>query len=660
MDRKGFRRYKSRLSLLLGLCLFFSLTMSKIGEPFGFVNYVQAAGVTIPDDLNKSIVQAAVQKLGQGYSESPNVSAGLYDCSSLVRKCLEDNKFGNVPSGSKTWYNQITSRTLNLTYMDNALPAGQYVYCATMAEFQAQMNNNANKGKVLVLTTAVDHNTLARNGLLKEGAIEVYYTPGARMGHTAIVVGNITPKGVPTGSNYTSDQLNYAEHKYAKQAFTYLTELYQLPKSMFQVSGATTALMQASINNGAGNYGAYTMASGYTHNGSPGFYQFGGQSLPNYNIWTTNYFTRPQSDWSVLQVFNRFNLHAYGDSTIWKIEALSPRFGVTFTNNSVGFLDTDSAAYVVYFKTWASDYYYGLTAQQFTVDGTAAFTGPAPGYSSAGCLVPGLGGGKTAISLGFGLTAEGMTDVLLQNHIIDTPRGKTAELFTGLPYAGATLAVYIHEESSVYGTARPGVWKLMLAGSGDPYANTQILSATYYPSYADCLNDTNGIAIANENALSAEQMIEKERTAMYGQGTATSNPNFEMIDSFEISQPPVVEGVGHLALTKTDENGQTTDLSFSVDIYPERAMSNGTLSGPPVFSVDAEDGEVVLDVSALAEEVNATDGAATSMTIYLKEGGAPEGYVPDETFLRVVVTDHEDSAEEITYYIETCGDGPTP
>lgn len=656
MDRKGFRRYKSRLAILLALSLFLSLTMTKIGEPLGFVDYVQAAGVPFPDELNKNIVQAAVQKLGQGYSESPNVSAGIYDCSSLVRKCLEENNFGNVPSGSRNWYNQITSRTLNLTYMGSVLTADQYVYCATMAEFQAQMNNNANKGKVLVLATAVDHNTLARNGLLQEGAIEVYFTPGARMGHTAIVVGNITPKSVPTGSSYTPDQLNYAEHKYAKQAFNYLTEFYRIPKSMFQVSGATTALMQLSINNGAGNYGAYTMASGYTHNGSPGFYQFGGQSLTNYNIWTTNYFTRPQSDWSVLQVFNRFNLHAYGDSTIWKIEALSTRFGVTYTNNSVGFLDSDTAAYVVYFKTWSTPYYYGLTAQQFTVDGTTSFTGPAPGYSSEGCSVPGLGGGKTAISLGFGLTAEGMTDVLLQNHIIDTPRGRTAELFTGLPYAGATLAVYIHEESSVYGTARPGVWKLMLAGSDDPYANTQILSATYYPSYADCLNDKNGVAIANETALSAEQMIEKNRTGMYGQGTAASNPNFEMIDSFEPQQPPVVEGVGPLVLTKTDESGQTTDPALTVDIYPERAMSNGTLSGTPVFTVEAEGGEVVLDVSALAEEVNASDGADASMTFYLKEGGVPEGYSADETFLRVVVTEHEDSAEEISYYVEICGD----
>ena len=125
MDRKGFRRNKSRLSLLLGLSLLFSLTMTRIGEPLGFVSSASAAGVSFPEDLNKDIVQAAVQKLGQGYSESPNVSAGIYDCSSLVRKCLEENHFGNVPSGSRGWVNQISGQSLNLTYMGNALSASQ-------------------------------------------------------------------------------------------------------------------------------------------------------------------------------------------------------------------------------------------------------------------------------------------------------------------------------------------------------------------------------------------------------------------------------------------------------------------------------------------------------------------------------------------------------
>ncbi|MBR5659207.1 MAG: hypothetical protein IKX10_07450, partial [Lachnospiraceae bacterium] len=324
-------------------------------------------------------------------------------------------------------------------------------------------------------------------------------------------------------------------------------------------------------------------------------------------------------------------------------------FGVTYTNSSVGYNATNTTAYVVYFKNWASDYYYGLTAQQFTVDGTTSFTGPAAGYSSAGCSVPGLGGGKTAVTLGFGINAGGLTDVLLQNHIIDTPRGRTADLFTGLPYAGSTLAVYIHEESSVYGTARPGVWKLMLAGSADPYANTQILSATYYPSYADCVNDTNGVAIANENSLSAAQMIEKDRTAMFAQGTATTNPNFEMIDAFEQSKPPVVEGVGHLAITGTDPE-------LTIDVYPESAMAGGKLLGAPVLSVDSEGGEVVLDVSATADEANAASGADPSKTFYLKEGGAPEGYSLDEKVLRVVVTEDGGSPEAVAYYIEACED----
>ena len=656
MKQKGYKRYNCSRLLLLAVALLFSLVATGFGELLGIVRSAEAAGVSFPEDLNTGIVQAAVDKLGQGYSESPNISAGLYDCSSLARKCLEENPFGNVPTGSRGWVNQISGQSLNLTYMGNALSASQYVYCANLPQFKAQMNNNANKDKVIVLTSPVDHNTLAQNGVLKEGAIEVYYTPGDRMGHTAIVVGNIQPKGVPAGSSYTSDQLNYAEQKYGRQAFSYLADRYQLVKPVFQVNGATTALMQASVNNGAGNYGAYTLANGYTRNGPHGFFQFGGQSLPNYNIWTTNYFTRPQADWSVLQIFNQFNLHAYGDSTVWKIEALSPRFGVTFTNSSIGYNATNTTAYVVYFKNWASDYYYGFTAQQFTVDGTTSFSGPVAGYSSAGCSVPGLGGGKTALSVGFGISAEGISNFILQNHVIDTPRGKTAELFTGLPYAGSTLAVYIHEESSVYGTARPGVWKLMLAGSADPYANTQILSATYYPSYADCVNDTNGVAIANENSLSAQQMIEKDRTAMFAQGTATTNPNFEMIDAFELSKPPVVEGVGHLALTKTDENGANSAPDLIVDIYPESAMSGEKLLGAPVFSVEAEGEEVVLDVSATAEEVNAANAADPSKTFYLKEGGAPTGYSLDEKVLRVVVTEDGNASEEAAYYIEVLGD----
>ncbi|MBR6366220.1 MAG: hypothetical protein IKS10_09040 [Lachnospiraceae bacterium] len=657
MKQKGHKGYKRSLSLLLIVALFFALAATGIGEPLGFVRPVEAAGAAFPDDLNQSIVQAGVQKMGQGYSESPNISAGLYDCSSLVRKCLEENQFGNVPSGSRNWVNQISAQSLNLTYKGSALSASQYVYCANVTQFKTQLNNNANKGKVIVLTSPVDHNTLAQNGVLKEGAIEVYYTPGDRMGHTAIIVGNIQPKGVPTGTSYTSDQLNYAEQKYAKQAFTYLADRYQVPKAVFHVNSATTALMQASVNNGAGNYGAYTLASGYTRNGSPGFYQFGGQSLPNYNIWTTNYFTRPQADWSVLQIFNKFNLHAYGDSTVWKIEALSPRFGVTYTNSSVGYNASNTTAYVVYFKDWASDYYYGLTAQQFTVDGTTSFSGPAPGYSSAGCSVPGLGGGKTAISVAVGINAEGLTNYILQNHVIDTPRGTTVNLFSAFPFVGSTLAVYIHEESSVYGTARPGVWKLLLAGSGDPNANTQIVTATYYSSYADCVNDTNGVAIANENGLTSEQMIEKNRTAMFGQGTATTNPNFEMIDAFEIQQPSVVEGTGHLALTKTEENGQASEPVFSVDVYAEDAYSNGKLSGPPVQTLTAENGELVLDVSALAEEVNASgsgEDTDPAKSFYLKEGGAPEGYSLGETYLHVVVT--EDEGSEDGYYIEVRGE----
>ena len=654
MKQKGYKRFIRSLSLLMIVALFFSLTATGLGETFGFLHPVQAAGVSFPDDLNQSIVQAAVRKLGQGYSESPNVSAGLYDCSSLVRKCLEENQFGNVPSGSRVWVNQITGQSLNLTYKGNALGASNYVYCANLTQFKAQLNNNANNGKVIVLTTPVDHNALAQNGVLKEGAIEVYYTPGDRMGHTAIVVGNIQPKGVPTGSSYTSDQLNYTEQKYGRQAFTYLADHYQLLKPVFQVNSATTALMQASVNNGAGNYGAYTLANGYTRNGSTGFYQFGGQSLPNYNIWTTNYFSRPQADWSVLQIFNKFNLHAYGDSTVWKIEALSPRFGVTYTNSSVGYNANNTTAYVVYFKNWASDYYYGLTAQQFTVDGTTSFSGPASGYSSAGCSVPGLGGGKTAISVAVGINAEGLTNYILQNHIIDTPRGTTVNLFSGFPFVGSTLAVYIHEESSVYGTVRPGVWKLLLAGSDDPDANTQIVSATYYPSYADCVNGTNGVAIANENSLSTEQMIEKDRTAMFGQGTATTNPNFEMIDSFDLQQPPVVEGTGHLALTKTDENGQNPEPAFCVDVYAEDAYSNGKLSGLPVQTLTAKNGKLVLDVSALAEEVNSSsvgENSEPAKSFYLKEGSSSEGISLGETYLHVVVTE-----DEGVYYIEVRGE----
>lgn len=649
MKQKGYRRHRRILSLLLILALFLALIATGLGESLGFVRPVQAAGAAFPDDLNKNIVQAAVQKLGQGYATPPQVSAGNYDCSALVRKCLEENQFGNVPSGSLNWYSQITGHSLKLTYKGTELSSNQYVYCASMADFQAQMNSNANRGKVLVLSNAVDHTLLAQNGLLKAGAIEVYYTPGDRMGHVAIVVGNVQPKNVPTGNNCDANQINYAECKYARQAFNYLTELYQLPKPMFQVGGSTTEILQASVNYGAGSYGAYTLASGYTHNGSPGFYQFGGQTFPEYNIWAKNLFTAP-TNWSVLQVFNQYNLHAYGDSTVWKIEALSPRYGVTFTNNAVGFNANNAAAYVVYFKDWASDYYYGLSAQQFTVDGTTSFAGPVAGYSSAGCSVPGLGGGKTLVSVSAGINAAGLTDYIVQNKSIDTPRGKTVSLFSGLTFYGPTLAVYIHEEWSVYGDVRPGVWKLLLAGSSDPNANTQIVSATYYPSYADCVNDTNGVAIANENGLSAQQMIEKNRTAMFGQGTAAANPIFEMIDAVRIEQPPVAEGVGDLAVTKTDPE-------IIVDVYAENAMSNGKLCGAPAKSLTAVNGEVVLDVPALADEVNASGTSSDAgNSFYLKEGGAPDGYSVGETYLHVVVTENNGSNDAAAYYIELFGE----
>ena len=92
------------------------------------------------------------------------------------------------------------------------------------------------------------------------------------------------------------------------------------------------------------------------------------------------------------------------------------------------------------------------------------------------------------------------------------------------------------------------------------------------------------------------------------------------------------------------------------DIYPESAMSGEKLLGAPVFSVDAEGGEVVLDVSATAEEVNAANAADPSKTFYLKEGGAPTGYSLDEKVLRVVVTEDGNASEEAAYYIEVLGD----
>jgi len=650
MDHKTIGKYKRRLALLLLLLSFFVLTTSEYGEMFGFVSRV-TADETFPEDLNKNIVEAAVSKLGQGYAKSPNPGAGLYDCTALVRTCLMENQFGNVPSSSRNWYSRITGKNLNLTYKGATLESGAYVYCADVAEFRAQMNNNANKGKILVLTTATEHNTLAQSGVLKEGAIEIYYNPGDSFGHVAVIVGQITPKGVATGSDFTVNEMHYATYKYGKQAFKYLTDRYNISKALYQVGGGTTDAIQYAVNAGAGNSGAYTMTNGYSNNGSPGLYQVGGHTDTGHNIWATDFFGSPQPSWSVLQVFNQLNRNAYGDSTIWKIEALSPRFGVALTNNAGGVSEYKSASYVVYFKDWSTGYYYGLLSQCFTTDGTATYTGPSPAYSAVGYSVPGLGGGKAMVTVATGITADGLADPIAQDRVINTPRGVTAVLFSGYHSDAPTLTVYVHETSAAYGKTRPGVWKLTLKGSANINANTEITSATYYPSFADCVGDTNGVAIENENALSEAQMIETGRTAMYGQGSSASNANFEIIHADECKKPPV-EGLGLLVLTKTDESGTAPERNFTIEIYAENAYTNGHLRGVPLMTLSTDNGELELNVSELP--VSEEEEAGEPRVYYMKEGRPFYDYEVKEKVWRIVVTETGDTVADAKYQIEIC------
>lgn len=521
-NTKGRRRV---LSLMMTMTMILTMIASSVVEPFSLIQHADAAA-SLPTGLNEAIMQSAVNRLGKGYNNPNKATSGeVYDCTSLIRAVMEENLFGNVPTYSAAWINQIVNQNLALTYNANTLSADQYVYCNSVSEFKSAMDSNANVGKVIVLKTATQHDTLAENGVLREGLIEIFPPSAGNTGHGALIVGDIAPIDVPTGTSYTEAQKNYAMHKYASQAFNYLNGKYSLQRVMYQIDSSTTAAMQDSINNGAGSYGAYTMS-----NGTNGFYQIGGQSQPSFNIWTnTELFLQPRN-WSVLQNFEIMHRNAYGDSTIWKIEALSEKYGVAYTNNISGKNQNDTAAYAVYISS-PKGYYYSLDAQKFTVDGTTSYTGPVAGYGyQSGQSVPGLGGGRATVSVGKGVNSNGLTNVIVQGAVVNTPRGTTAHLFADRLESEPTMTVYVHEDSSTYTSARPGVWKLVLAGNSTSGKMAQITAATYYESFADAANNRNGVNVVNETSLNASQWIDPNRTATYAQGTQNSAPNLEMIN----------------------------------------------------------------------------------------------------------------------------------
>ncbi|MBO7514398.1 MAG: hypothetical protein J6T47_02065, partial [Lachnospiraceae bacterium] len=296
---------------------------------------------TLPAGINHAVIQSAVNRLGSGYKMGARKTTAanyrLFDCATLVWACLEENGIHNMPGGTALWIGNIRNRTLNLNYNNRVLP---YVYCATPEAFVAAANDPANVGKCIVLTTPCNHNTLGAIGALREGAIEVYY------GHIALIVGQIAPPKKINGSGLINN--NYSVAKYAQQAFNHLSKYYAIPnpEGMVHVLGQlSTETYQADVNGHAGSSGAYTLAN------KPAFRQVGGASDPGHNIWSYNLFTaNAQQPWSVLHNFTQFANAPYGDGTVWKIEALTERWGVTYTNNCGGFEPGDVNAYVVYLK----------------------------------------------------------------------------------------------------------------------------------------------------------------------------------------------------------------------------------------------------------------------------------------------------------------------
>ena len=295
----------------------------------------------LPAGINHAVVQSAVSRLGSGYKmgakKTTDANYRLFDCATLVWACLEENGIHNMPGGTGLWVGNIRNKTLSLNYNNRPL---SYVYCATPEIFAAAANDPANLGKCIVLTTPCDHNTLGAFGVLREGAIEVYN------GHIALIVGNIAPPKKINGSGTINN--NYSVAKYARQAFDHLSKYYVIPnpEGMVHVLGQlSTETYQANVNGNAGSSGAYTLAN------KSNFRQVGGASDPGHNIWSYNLFTaNAQQPWSVLHNFTQFSNTPYGDGTVWKIEALTERWGVTYTNNCGGFVPGDVNAYVVYLK----------------------------------------------------------------------------------------------------------------------------------------------------------------------------------------------------------------------------------------------------------------------------------------------------------------------
>ena len=298
-----------------------------------------SAASTVEEDYNHNLVQTMVDYLGYGYSQTERYGeTGCYDCSSLVMKVLNQNGVYNTPWYTGAWVDQIAGHSLCMTYNGTSL---SYVYCSSITEYQAAINNSANVGKVIVLTSLTGLPSLEEKGLLYPGTLEVY------SGHIAMVVGTVPTENQSMTSSYST--FNQARYGYA--AYKYLSDNYTVPVPLVQVwDDVTTASVQKEVSAG----GSFTLRS------TSAFKQVGGASAAAYNsVQDVSPKFTGYAGWAKLLVTaSRDDTNAYGDGRVWRLEGFSDYNGVLYSNYNYGPKKESNKAYLVYFNQPTAQHYY--------------------------------------------------------------------------------------------------------------------------------------------------------------------------------------------------------------------------------------------------------------------------------------------------------------
>lgn len=603
----------------------------------------------IPKGFNKQFVQAAVNRLGRPYGySSGQTDTGTYDCSHLVYWALTDAGFdkGSIPRypggpsnpTSDSWYTKIMRKTLALTKGGKQVSV---VYCDSLNEFKAAVENRDNMNKCIVLrgsdyngNATIRHseleNCVLSNGqrLLQAGVIEVMDN------HDCVIVGRVAPSGL--GSAYST----YSDFKYGYQAFNYLNTNYNVPVPLYQtLPGYTSDTLQTFIDSTAGDFKLKAIAGK--------FYQGGRLTL-------TRAAGNPDGTWGrlILQNVMKPTTHIYGDSTIWKIEAMSETNGVAYTNNSGAKSGYDACVYAVYFKEDDNKFYakYGVEKTQVYSDKKRG--GAEYAISANEAVIRDIAEKGTDSAY----TGAAVSGSMIKAADLDSKIAKVTTSASAVSYFPVieledkkSVKLYMAEISAPTGIPKlsrnKGFYEFTLTGTKDTTgAGTKAENVKYYQNSSARSGIVVGTSKTNENGyLTAAGPYITDKDRAYAYGLSVVKYGEETTDKLAGA---VYAWTENEALAKSLAEAEYADRNTAIE-------AAGSAKGYVVTGVDG---------SAWFAPLNTTEETAV---MYMAECYPPDDYEKDKGYFRIIFNtglihgENEDikvaakrgSIREVTYFL---------